>query len=394
MSTCSSWPANRTVTPDGLLLLCDRADETGADVCTGLTGKKGVRADATTAPGRIHRRTTLERDQALADLTAEASPAESAGTTASVTEALCFVVGKGTRTGMPEEVQSTAHARAEEVTWTSGTLTVAAVVTDSGTSTPTTCSVGLFSPATGVEWPVTDVETTPSGADLGVTFRVDPQTVAGGRPLPEGEWWPTVHVGTAADATPLLLRTRPASALGGSHPGRPVVSFAEQGRLGIDVGGLRHQLVTRLQPEASEVVESARGSLLTSTVANVDLPAGLVLTGSLRLGGLPVIAWLEGHEDGRVVLSSWVSGLKGSSRLLTKFTPADYADTRSRLVIDEVGGMEVRPAPPKSTKPAGATATPGTMPSQAGPTGARQLAHGAARRARRTAGKVKRAIRR
>jgi len=368
-------PPQRRVTRQALARLCQHADETAADVCLGLTGVAGSRpvtlpptnaADPVElgaddplrnpATARIHRRSTADPALLLSELDGAAVALPSGVRAAAVTSLTCFVDGRWRGSEVPALPEKARYAvRASAVIWFGGALEVTATVSAVGADEVRVTRASIFSKESGVERALDDldVEKTPEGAT--VVLRIDPEDVPGVGRLPAGLWWPSVDVGDDS----LLIEVTPLLADGATLRGRPVVSFAKAGRLGLDVSGSAHQPIRHLDPRQSSVVEDSRGSLLSCRLSNIDVaPEGRV-TGSLKLGALPVVAWLERGEGDAALLRAWVSGLAGSSELATRFTPAPQAPTGARLVIDGVGVMKLRRAPRKEQqKSSGAAARP------------------------------------
>jgi hypothetical protein len=301
---------------------------------------------------------------------------------------LCFVDGDGPAAGVPAEPRAASYAaHAREVRWSGGVLAVEAeLVAEAGGAVPDVQAVTVFSPETGVEWRLDDTDASAEPASDGTTrlqVRIDPERLAAGGPLPSGTWWPSIRL--AGDEV-ILLRTTGRAAAGATCLPRPVVSFAQGQRLGLDVGGLKHPVVDRIPVPDASVVESVRGCWFTCPVPQVDLASGATVDGQLRLGGLTILGQLAGDEQGRAVLQAWVSGMSGSHRMKTKFSPARFADCGARLVIDGVGTMQVRPARRKARR----------GPGKAGPTAAAAADAAATtgsvlRRLRSQAGRVRRA---
>jgi hypothetical protein len=370
--------ADRTLTPEALERLCEQADKTGADVCFGLTGRRGVRPETAVSTretgdpaaddrlresgaGRIHRRSHLEKhtvDGQSADQLERAATA-AAATVAVQSSALCFVDGDAPRSGAPAERRSSPFSlRANHVDWRDGALVVRAELTaDGGASLPEVSAVTVFSTETGVEWQLDDTDVSRmSGATEDaegvrtLEIRIDPERLAAGAPLPVGTWWPSIRLSAPAGDDVVLLETSARTAVGATCLPRPVVSFAQEKRLGLDVGGLKHPVVDRIPVPDASVVESVRGCLFTCPVPQVDVTPGATVDGQLRLGGITVPARLEGDEDGRGVLQAWVSGMSGSHRMKTRFSPARFADCGARLVIDGAGAMQVKPTRAKRRK--------------------------------------------
>jgi hypothetical protein len=204
----------------------------------------------------------------------------------------------------------------------------------------------VFSPVIGVEWPVDDSAVrvlNPAEQESTLQITLDPATLAAGEALSEGTWWPRVRIQDADREIELLARVRPQKAAGGTHDGTSVVTFAEGGRLGIDVGATDHPLVPRIRAGRARVQESARGSLITCGIPELDMPPGARLPGHVGLGRFEIPAFLEGLPEGGTELTAWVSAMPGSTRLSTKFSAAGYAPTGVRLVVDQTGAMHVRP---------------------------------------------------
>ncbi|RYP88038.1 hypothetical protein EKO23_04100 [Nocardioides guangzhouensis] len=332
-------PAGSRVTRSGLDCLVRAADRSNADACTGQVGRpsRGLALVPDGAPatwGRLLRRSTLEGGD----------PVEVEET---VPDVVLFDGPNGSSAVPGDEPDVDTAPRATDVRWTGGVLHLALELPPS-TGADARVTVSLFSPVVGIDWPVDEraVEAGPtSGTDVrSLLVAVDPATLAAGQPLPTGTWWPVVrvhHEGRPASVS--LVRVGRRRAAGGTHHGIPVVTFAERGRLGLDVGASDHPLVPRIRAGQCRVEESARGSLMTCHVPELDLEPGARLRGHVRLGRFEALADLEGAAGGGADLTAWVSGLPGSSRLFTKFSSSGYSPTGARLVIDGTGGMRVRP---------------------------------------------------
>ena len=327
-------PPERVLTPDALALLGTQADATGAEVCLGLTGRSGERPpalpdgpDQLAGPaGGLRRRTGASAEQVAADLSG--ADVTTAGA-ASVATTLCFVDGPAPERRTPVEPEQSVRARAARVRWSDGALDLTLKLSEPAQDV----QVSLYSDRYGVEWPLSGVQV---DGDR-VTLRIDPAAVPGPGELPTGTWWPSVRID---GRPPVLVRARPSKAHGATVRERTVVSFSRGKRLGLDVGALSHQPIRQLTPATITVVEDSRGSLLTGQLQNLDLAPGTRRSGELRLGTMPVVAWLE-HDGSEPVLRAWVSGLAGESPLYTRFGPASFAPTGARLVIDGVGTMTV-----------------------------------------------------
>jgi hypothetical protein len=362
-------PAGRSLTPTALAVLTELADSTGADLVAGLTGRVGVRPEGPQDPagplpgtaGRLRRRASTSAGDLAADLAGAAAEAA-----ASVVTTLCFLDAPDTADESAAPADVAEPLAAADATWRDGVLHVTVVA-----SGPARASV--YSAATGVEWPLG--EATEQGGN--VTFALDPEDVPGLGPLPTGTWWPTLRTG---DGPPALVEAGAARAHGATFRDRTTVSFSEGRRLGVDVGAGSQQPIRRLDPARTTVVEDSRGSLLTSPVRNIDLAPGARVTGWLRLGKMPVVAWLEDAEGTGTVLRAWVSGLAGESALHTRFGRAQYAPVGARLVIDGVGAMTVVSS---AKEPAAAPAAAPEAEQQSGPTS----------KARRLAGRALRSVR-
>jgi hypothetical protein len=332
-------PPDRALTPNALAELCDRADATGASICLGLTGRAGSRPerlpaspDQPSGPSAgLRRRASASAEQIGADLAGADAATEGA---AALPTTLCFVDGPAPDRRTPIETDRSVRARSTRVAWSDGVLEVDVKLTEPADDV----QVSLYSDRTGIEWPLPEVQVDGSS----FTLRIDPASVPGPGLLPEGTWWPSLRIGGRAA---IQVRARSGKAHGASVRERTVVSFARDKRLAIDVGGLTQQPVRHLDPATSTVVEDSRGSLLTSRVTNLDLAPGRRLTGELRLGTMPVVAWVEHRDDAGPVLQAWVSGLAGESPLFTRFGPGPFAPTGTRLIIDGVGTMTVAAIP-------------------------------------------------
>ena len=274
---------------------------------------------------------------------------------------------------LARDTDARPKARKATARWLGQVLELTAQIEPADTSpAPSTArqvvgaKVTVFRRADGLEWMLADADvqldhSTDSGKTT-LTARLRPELLAGGGWLDHGVWLvaATVSVGGVEHRlrVPLPKNTPIRTSF---VDGVPVVSFSNDGRLGIDVGAVRQPVVSRLRPDDSAVVEDARGSLLTIPLPDVELPDGAEVSGQLRIGRLPVPAVIS-DGGGSPVLRAWVSGLAGSYPLATKFSPAPYARTGLALEIDEVGAMRTRKATGKrptlrsSRRPAPATA--------------------------------------
>jgi hypothetical protein len=394
---------DRVLTASALASLCTLADKADAEVCIGLTGRAGQRPahgpvagsdDHTDLPSdhplRDHRHGRVVRRELLAATAAtdEQAPERwaglatgSAARVAAVATRAVFVDGRPRRGRARASAAGAAPTvTATSVAWSDGVLVVD--VRPPGTSSTRSghLTASLFSEDSGVEWsvPPSDVDELPDGR---ARIRFDVDGLLAGSGLPTGIWWPTVRLDL--DSGPVVADVRLASGAvtGASYGKRALVAFARKQRLGIDVGGVHHQLVRRIPARGARVVEDARGNLLTAAVPGVEVRRGVRLEGTLRLGkDLPVKAWLEQDGSG-ARLTAWVSGLPGSAPLFTRFTPAPHAPARAVLVIGSTGDMEVRRLRRTRRRPAR------TFPAAPGRAGgrARQVVRRAARLGRAVA---------
>ena len=390
-------PPGRTLTPSTLKRLVAHMDATGADVCAGLTGRAGVRPERLPDPdgllpgpaGRLHRRAVVGPGHLVGDLTGEAS----AGEVPVLRSALCFLDGAAPAESVPPEPTGGVRVRVVSAAWRDGVLEIVA----DASSPAAAARASLYSHTTGVEWPVDDLTVEERSDGVGLTVRIDTESVSGPGRLPDGVWWPTIRFADTADSA-VLLRAGPRVAHGATLRRRTVVSFSEAGRLGLDVGGSSHQPVRRLDPAATRVVEDSRGSLMTSALTNIDVAPGARVDGELHLAKMPVVAWIEQVGGTGPALRAWVSGLAGASSLHTRFTRAPAASTGAVLVIDGVGAMTLAPAPKKTSAPteaAAATIEPAAGAEPTAATGNGDVAAGTgAAKARRLAGEALRRLRR
>ena len=340
-------PAGWRAMPSALEALVAAADRDGADVCVGVVGSPKRRAGAPdqavvlTEPGRLLRRAVLGDGAASVEATVDA---------------VTFVDGPDGAAAVPDDSTGSSHSlRATEVRWREGVLDLTLVLSPPlrGPARP---AVSVFSTVIGVEWPVdTSAVRVLDASEQESTFQItlDPATLAAGEGLSEGMWWPRVRIQDADREIELLARVRPQKAAGATYDGRSVVTFAEGGRLGIDVGATDHPLVPRIPAGRARVQESAGGSLMTCGIPELDMPPGARLRGHVGLGRFEIPAFLEGLPEGGAELTAWVSAMPGSTRLTTKFSAAGYAPTGVRLVVDQTGAMHVRPVRRRRTSPDG-----------------------------------------
>lgn len=364
---------DRRLAPAGLAALCALADKADAEVCIGLTGRAGERPPHSPVPGsadhadlraghplrdRFHGR-MVRRELLLSDAARTAGPPEewesaatdAAARVAAVATQPVFLDGRSGRgaTGPADGSSRGVAVTGSRLDCRDGALTIAVQVTAPEGVTGRGLSASVFSEETGIEWAVPDSDV--AAQDDGTTrIRFDLERLLAGGPVPEGLWWPVVHADLGEGPVATGIRVAPRRAAGASYAKRPIVTFVRRGQLGVDVGGLRHQLVRRVPAGTARVVEDARGSLLTASVPGVDVSEGVRLEGTVRLGkghGLPLKAWLEREEAGTARLTSWLSGLQGAAPLFTRFTPAQHAPARALLVIGPTGQMELRKAVPR-----------------------------------------------
>jgi hypothetical protein len=400
---------DRVLTTSALASLCTLADKADAEVCIGLTGRAGQRpahgpvagsGDETDLPpdhplredlhGRVVRRELLAATAATDEQGPEhwaALATDSAARVAAVATRAVFVDGRPRRARAragASPAGATPTATATSVAWNDGVLVVDLRPPGTSSTGSGRLTASLFSEDSGVEWsvPPSDVDELPGGL---TRIRFDADGLLAGNGLPSGIWWPTLRWDLGSGPVVADVRLGSGTVTGASCGRRALVAFARKQRLGIDVGGVRHQLVRRVPARGARVVEDARGSLLTAAIPGVEVRQGVRLEGTLRLGSeFPVKAWLE-QEGSGARLTAWVSGLPGSTPLFTRFTPAPHAPARAVLVIGPTGDMEVRRLRRTRRRPA---RTVRAAPAGAGGRGrsvvrrAARVGRGVARRAR------------
>jgi hypothetical protein len=244
-------------------------------------------------------------------------------------------------------------------TWEDGTLLIdIRVRTDL-----TDVAVVVHRRTDGEQWPVPSEEVTaPGGPDerhLRATLR--PGDVAGGAALSEDLWWPALVVQGDQGTRRVRLRTGPFASRSTVHAGTPLVCYADDGRLALDVGGQHRPVVPRLRASDARVTETWRGSGLEIAVpaARLALAAGQKITGELVIGDLAVPATCRAGDEGPV-LTAFVSGLGGRYELRARFAGPRATSLGLDLVVDPAGTMSVvaHPADPPATRPVASRATP------------------------------------
>ena len=397
---------------EALERLCAFADEHAADLCLGKTGRRGGRppgADLFTA-NRPRAEKDAVLDQALESPVlyrrdflvenglghpestgpdgATALAREAATRTDRISVLADHAVFADTRrpaSGSTPATQVRPKARHVGTTWVDGALRVTVDLehpagADGVDGDDVEVLGGVVRPSDGTEWlaPPADVQLDRGAATgLRVTATLRPQVLAGGAPLANGTWRPVLVLGGAGWSQRLRVPAPKGlvrSALCGDVV---VVCHQDGGHLALDVGAVRTPVVPAVDAAAATVVESARGSVLSAPVRDLDLPPGREVDGLLRIGDLPVRAVLRADPDG-ATLSACVSGLPGSYPLATKFSRAPFAATGASLEVAGDGTMTVR-----RVAPARKAATPPPAPASAP---ARRLPAGLKRAAKRVPG--------
>jgi hypothetical protein len=375
-------PGDR-LTPDALEVLADFADRTGADVCLARTSRPGSRIvtpepagdqdrldveEVRRAPecARLHRVGFLQ--QAGVAVTADSlRDLDERALDAGASVAWCAERAAVVRPqrSEPSDGQRAERwtARARDVGWREGILqAVAELQPADGTTADGVVVRGcVFRRGDGIEWPLAPCERTPDG---GWQLSVDPATAAAGGPLVPGQHRVALLVTDPSGTERVELRVEGRVRSAVHRDGVSHVVHGDGRRLGLDVGARSHPVVQRIRVDTARVAEDARGSLLTAAVPDVSIVDGGALVGELKVGGLPVKAWVEADGSGGSVLRSWVSGLTGSYDLSSRFSAAPFAPTGGRLVVDALGEMTVTRTPPgrKARPEAPASAAPGPEP--------------------------------
>jgi len=352
------------LTPRALERLCDLADETAADICLGKTSRRGARVEtpgfatnqaripveqARQSPDclRLYRSSFLRDSFSVDNAPVSAMDRRALGLTESV--AWCADTPAFTRTAQDSKgPQARWTAQMTALRWVRGKLEVSGELTE-----PTGTSLSsddlqvqgcVFRPNDGVEWAVDAnpvVARMSSAPGKRWALSLDPAVAASGSALAPGLWQLALFVTDAAGTERIKVSVTGRVLMSSYHDGSAYVAHGDGGTLGLDVGARSHPVVPRLQVDTASVSENAQGSLLTADVPDLEMIDGGRLEGELRVGDLPVKAWVEADASGRTVLKAWVSGLAGSYDLASRFSTAKFAPTGARLVIDAVGDMRV-----------------------------------------------------
>ncbi len=175
----------------------------------------------------------------------------------------------------------------------------------------------------------------------GGVVRIDPRRASFGRPLQHGHW---VVDAVGAPAPAVSVDRLPRCAL---LDGGLLVPVRSAGRLVLDVGATKRFRGSAFPPEGAEIVETGQGSRLRWETTAVDLTTGRDVPAVLKAGPFLTAAVLR-PRDGGVVVEAWMSGLPSRSSLALAVAGSDFHALGSDLVIENAGGMSIRPAPAKA----------------------------------------------
>ena len=117
------------------------------------------------------------------------------------------------------------------------------------------------------------------------------------------------------------------------------------GGFSIDLGATMVAGLGELPAARATIAEAAGGTLATLPAPAVYVHGDAKLDGFLQQGTFPLPAELI-CEDGQARVECLVSGMAGSSPLLTKFGTSHASATGLSLTIDAVGAMSIAPTPP------------------------------------------------
>lgn len=195
---------------------------------------------------------------------------------------------------------------------------------------------------------------------------VDLLTPATGEPLEPGVW--EVRMGVLPQGTqPATWSRLPSDSVATALKGNRLVRTAPTKRgLVLDIGAVRYSGISALDQSSCEIVETAQGSLLRMTLADVHAEEDGAVHGSLLLDRLRLPAQLIA-KDGRVFIECFVSGLAGSSPIATAFGLSRPHPTGLALTISETGVMTVGRQRPTASQPRQRQGQPVDRPAKVAP---------------------------
>lgn len=300
----------------------------------------------------------------------QGGPAES-GRGAVYSDYSCLVLAEA---GTDEE-PSTALALSDlRATWQGTTLTLEATVTAPVRELRYTIqhrASGLehWLPTT-VEAPTAEASTEGPDGPVVVRGEIDVAADAAEPKLDAGAWglWLTMIDG---DGTGERVRVPEFSAPSAVVDGVIVAVGSTGGGFSIDLGATMVAGLGELPAARATITEAAGGTLATLPAPALYVHGDAKLDGFLQQGTFPLPAELI-CEDGQARVECLVSGMAGSSPLLTKFGTSHASATGLSLTIDAVGAMSIaptppppRPAPKPQPKPAAAKPAPKPAPKPA-----------------------------
>lgn len=245
-----------------------------------------------------------------------------------------------------EEPATTATLSEPRATWQGTTMTLETTLTAPVRQLRYT----IQHRASGLEhWLPTTVESAPDGS---VVARGEIDVAAeGAEPqLEAGAWglWLTMLDG---DGTGERVRVPIFAAPSAVVDGVLVAVGTTGGGFSIDLGATMLAGIGELPAARASIVETAGGTLATLPVPALHVHGDARIDGFLLQGSFPLPAELI-CADGQARVECLVSGLAGTSPLLTKFGTSQASPTGLSLTIDPVGGMTIAPTPPPPPKPA------------------------------------------
>ncbi|GAB3757812.1 glycosyltransferase family 2 protein [Microlunatus parietis] len=249
----------------------------------------------------------------------------------------CLVLGEQDGAEGPAASFAMTDAAAS---WQGTVLTVTATASSSAELAYT-----LQHRATGLEhWLPT---TTEPAADGGTVVRatIDLAAEAEVPQLAGGAWglWLTAIDG---DGTGERVRVPPITAPSAVVDGTLVALGVTGNGFSLDLGATMLAGLGELPAGRATITEAAGGTLATLPAPGLHVHGDARIEGFLQQGTFPLPAELIA-TDGEARVECLLSGMAGSSPLLTKFGTSHAADTGLTLTIDPVGAMSIAPTPPK-----------------------------------------------
>jgi hypothetical protein len=216
---------------------------------------------------------------------------------------------------------------------------------------------GMRHTGSGLEYWLPSSTTSWADGTFSAAAEIDVRTAALGSPLDEGVWTVAVGIHGGAMARHVCSPLPPRPMVAGVVDGILVAPATVGAQFALDVGATRFGVVPRLSPADVDIVESARGTMMTIRLGRLAVDGDSRAPGFLHLDRFRLRAYLV-VEGGHARIECFVSGLAGTSLLSTQFGSGKPAATGLNLLISPTGIVTVSPAPDK------AASAPATTPAE------------------------------